>query len=72
MTLTIKGGQEPGRNDPCPCGSKLKFKHCHGDPSKKAACEVAVRETMARLIANEQFKRKIINEEQFKQLIDCN
>jgi len=20
----------PGRNDPCPCGSGLKFKHCHG------------------------------------------
>jgi uncharacterized protein len=21
---------EAGRNDPCPCGSGLKFKHCHG------------------------------------------
>jgi preprotein translocase subunit SecA len=21
---------EPGRNDPCPCGSGKKFKHCHG------------------------------------------
>ena len=20
----------PSRNDPCPCGSGLKFKHCHG------------------------------------------
>ena len=20
----------PGRNDPCPCGSEKKFKHCHG------------------------------------------
>ncbi|MDG2230879.1 MAG: SEC-C metal-binding domain-containing protein, partial [Paracoccaceae bacterium] len=19
----------PGRNDPCPCGSGKKFKHCH-------------------------------------------
>jgi preprotein translocase subunit SecA len=19
-----------GRNDPCPCGSGTKFKHCHG------------------------------------------
>jgi preprotein translocase subunit SecA len=19
-----------GRNDPCPCGSGKKFKHCHG------------------------------------------
>ncbi len=21
---------DPGRNDPCPCGSGAKFKHCHG------------------------------------------
>ncbi|MGC4007286.1 MAG: SEC-C metal-binding domain-containing protein [Pirellulales bacterium] len=21
-----------GRNDPCPCGSGKKFKHCHGKP----------------------------------------
>ncbi|MDO9372421.1 MAG: SEC-C metal-binding domain-containing protein, partial [Gammaproteobacteria bacterium] len=20
----------PGRNDPCPCGSGLKYKKCHG------------------------------------------
>lgn len=24
---------EPGRNDPCPCGSGLKYKRCHGDPN---------------------------------------
>ena len=23
-------GVKPGRNDPCPCGSGKKFKHCHG------------------------------------------
>ena len=23
-----------GRNDPCPCGSGRKFKHCHGAPAK--------------------------------------
>ncbi len=22
--------QTPGRNDPCPCGSGKKYKHCHG------------------------------------------
>ena len=22
--------KEPGRNDPCPCGSGKKYKHCHG------------------------------------------
>jgi len=24
------GGKNTGRNDPCPCGSKIKFKRCHG------------------------------------------
>lgn len=22
--------KEPGRNDPCPCGSGVKYKRCHG------------------------------------------
>ena len=22
--------QQPGRNDPCPCGSGRKYKKCHG------------------------------------------
>ena len=26
----LKGKKEPGRNDPCPCGSKKKYKKCHG------------------------------------------
>lgn len=27
---TIIKGAQPGRNDPCPCGSGKKFKKCHG------------------------------------------
>jgi preprotein translocase subunit SecA len=23
-------GEKVGRNDPCPCGSGKKYKHCHG------------------------------------------
>jgi preprotein translocase subunit SecA len=26
----IRAGQKVGRNDPCPCGSGKKYKHCHG------------------------------------------
>jgi preprotein translocase subunit SecA len=26
----MQGGPEPGRNDPCPCGSGKKYKKCHG------------------------------------------
>jgi len=25
-----RDGSKVGRNDPCPCGSGKKFKHCHG------------------------------------------
>ena len=27
---TIVKGEQPGRNDPCPCGSGKKYKKCHG------------------------------------------
>jgi len=26
---------KPGRNDPCPCGSGLKYKKCHGIAASK-------------------------------------
>jgi preprotein translocase subunit SecA len=26
----VPAGQKVGRNDPCPCGSGKKYKHCHG------------------------------------------
>ena len=26
----VRKGAEPGRNDPCPCGSGKKYKKCHG------------------------------------------
>ncbi|MDX9758825.1 MAG: preprotein translocase subunit SecA [Bacteroidota bacterium] len=27
----IRVEKQPGRNDPCPCGSGKKYKHCHGE-----------------------------------------
>ncbi|HEY6176803.1 MAG TPA: YchJ family metal-binding protein [Kofleriaceae bacterium] len=26
----VRGAATPGRNDPCPCGSGMKYKRCHG------------------------------------------
>jgi preprotein translocase subunit SecA len=26
----VASGTRVGRNDPCPCGSGKKYKHCHG------------------------------------------
>ena len=66
----LKPKTEPGRNELCPCKSELKFKHCHGDPAKRAVCEVAMRETMVRLIMQEKFKRGMITEEQLQMILD--
>jgi uncharacterized protein len=30
MPGTRRVDKQPGRNDPCPCGSGRKFKKCHG------------------------------------------
>lgn len=51
---------EPGRNDPCPCKSGLKFKHCHGDEVKRAIVNKAANEIMEGLIAEELENKRII------------
>jgi preprotein translocase subunit SecA len=30
LTPVVREGRKVGRNEPCPCGSGKKFKHCHG------------------------------------------
>ncbi len=30
VTPFVRGDRKVGRNEPCPCGSGKKFKHCHG------------------------------------------
>ena len=32
----IRIGKKVGRNDPCPCGSGKKYKHCHGRPGGRS------------------------------------
>ena len=31
----VRGERKVGRNEPCPCGSGKKYKHCHGALSKR-------------------------------------
>ncbi len=33
--VQARKSDEPGRNDPCPCGSGKKYKKCHGDPARQ-------------------------------------
>ena len=39
------------RNEPCTCGSGLKFKKCHGDPAKLAVVKHVANEAMLIMIA---------------------
>lgn len=70
MSITIKGGRDPRRNEPCPCGSELKFSQCHGDPAKKRICEDVVSETMFRLIMQTKFDKGMITEQELRSALD--
>lgn len=59
MGLRITG-PEPGRNDLCSCGSKLKFKWCHGDESKRVIANRVANLKMMELVLQEQKKRGIV------------
>lgn len=52
----IVGGQEPGRNEKCPCGSDLKYKDCHGDDAKISMVQRFATAFMSQLIHDERMK----------------
>jgi len=58
--LKLKDDKKPGRNEPCPCGSGLKHKFCHGDFLKQEVCNRVANETMVRLIYDEKIKKGLI------------
>lgn len=58
--MPIRPKTQTGRNEPCPCGSGLKFKFCHGDPTKQEMCNRVANEKMVWLIREEQKKRGLI------------
>src|SRR5579862_3216243 len=46
-----------GRNDPCPCNSGKKFKHCHGSPKAQHLAEMDREEQMRARLAAIQAKQ---------------
>jgi preprotein translocase subunit SecA len=36
ITPVVREGRKVGRNEPCPCGSGKKYKHCHGQLAREA------------------------------------
>ena len=55
----IQPKNKVGRNEPCPCGSGLKHKHCHGDILKQEVCNRVANETMVKLILQEKRRKGI-------------
>ncbi len=58
------------RNELCRCGSGLKFKWCHGDTGKRAACERVMAEHMVHLVMHEKYKRRLITKEEYTLFLD--
>jgi len=56
---------KPGKNDPCPCQSGLKYKCCHGDPVKNQLVKMFANRYMAQLITKEKEQKGMI-ESKFK------
>ena len=75
MGVQLKRKVEPGRNDPCVCGSGLKYKHCHKDPGKIAVCNRIANEKMVELIIREKIKKGLIcvhGVKEGEKCVDCN
>jgi len=68
--MTIDAKVDQGRNEQCGCGSGLKFKYCHGDIGKRAACERVVSEHMVGLIMREKCKRGLITNDEYEAFVD--
>ena len=58
--MPIQPKNQQGRNEPCSCQSGLKFKFCHGDPSKQVICSRVANLKMTELILVEQKKKGLI------------
>jgi hypothetical protein len=52
VNTTFRRGPKIGRNDPCFCGSRRKFKHCHG----------GVQHTLPNLLARDRIEREIVEQ----------
>lgn len=60
-----------GRNEICKCGSGLKHKKCHGDASKIDTARRVAGIVMQRLIAEERFRKGLMDEQAFRAFLDA-
>jgi len=68
--MQIQGGQKIPRNEPCPCDSGLKFKHCHGDTKKNAIVKQFANQLMLELILEEKYKKGMIDKKAYEEYIE--
>lgn len=54
----IAGQDDPGRNDPCPCGSNKKYKRCHAQVVEEIVSRIGLR-TLNYLYKKPQVRRDV-------------
>jgi len=62
--------REPDRNDPCPCGSGLKFKRCHGDPALRQTAQRIANHMITLLIVERSHEAGLANANETIEAID--
>lgn len=68
--MTLSRGDTPDkRNEPCSCDSGLKFKKCHGDPSKLAIARHAANEVMNIMIAQTKNERGMTDSAEYLEVL---
>jgi len=70
MSVKQKQSREPDRNDPCPCGSGLKFKKCHGDPVLRQTAQRIANHMITLLIVERSHEAGLANAEETIEAID--
>lgn len=57
------------RHQPCPCGSGLKFKWCHGSETIKQACQKAAALMFMHCITPFRLQHKVIDQEEYTHIM---
>jgi hypothetical protein len=63
---------QPGlkRSDPCPCGSGLKYKKCHGNATIINGCTEIAQYMLLKLISKARYAAGLIDEEEYNRLAE--
>jgi len=68
--MAQRQSKEPDRNGPCPCGSGLKFKKCHGDSVLRQTAQRIANHMITLLIVERSHEAGLANANETIEAID--